>query len=34
MFKRILAPVDGSDAAARALDTASDLAVKCGAELL
>ena len=34
MFKTSLAPTDGSDAALRAVETASDLALKYGAELL
>ena len=34
MFKKILVPTDGSDAALRAVETASDLALKYGAELL
>ena len=33
MFKKILAPLDGSDASQKALDLACDLAVKYGAEL-
>jgi nucleotide-binding universal stress UspA family protein len=34
MFKKILAPTDGSDAALRAIEMASDLALKYDAELL
>ena len=34
MFKKILVPTDGSDAAMRAIETASDLALKYGAELM